>query len=107
MDYLILVLLFVAVVLMLVIHQDIITLGDTYNNLLRKLSPGLAEISQPMKGAITFSCLIFFAGIIGLMFTNDNRWLWNALGFALVPPLIQFVKSKLKKNKVKSSDNES
>tara|TARA_B100001079_G_scaffold132871_1_gene113797 strand:+ start:319 stop:621 length:303 start_codon:yes stop_codon:yes gene_type:complete len=94
MDYLILILLAACLLIMLVIHQDIIQFGEGYNRAMGQLLPRLASVGQPMKNALTLSCVIFFGGAIARTFTEDDRWLWNALIFSVIPPLVQFLRRK-------------
>lgn len=97
MDYVILILVPVCILIFLVIHQDIIQFGERYNKTISQLLPSLASVSQAMKNAITLSCVVFFGGVIGRTFTEDDRWLWNALVFSAVPPIVQFIKRKRKR----------
>ncbi len=94
MDYLILILLAACLLIMLVIHQDIIQFGEGYNRAMGQLLPRLASVGQPMKNALTLSCVIFFGGAIARTVTEDDRWLWNALIFSVIPPLVQFLRRK-------------
>ena len=73
MDYLILILLAACLLIMLVIHQDIIQFGEGYNRTMGQLLPRLASVGQPMKNALTLSCVIFFGGAIARTFTEDDR----------------------------------
>ncbi len=98
MDYLILILLGACILIMLVIHQDIIQFSEGYNKAISQLLPRLASVGQPMKNALTLSCVVFFAGAITQTFTEDDRWLWNALVFSVIPPLVQFLRRKRTKS---------
>ena len=99
MDYLILVLLAACLLIMLVIHQDIIQFGESYSRVISQVLPRLASVSQPMKNALSLSCVVIFAGAIIRTYTGDDRWLWNALVFSVIPPLVQFLRHKKTKTR--------
>ena len=99
MDYLILVLLAACLLIMLVIHQDIIQFGESYSRVISQVLPRLASVSQPMKNALSLSCVVIFAGVIIRTYTGDDRWLWNALVFSVIPPLVQFLRRKKTKTR--------
>ena len=99
MDYLILILLGACILIMLVIHQDIIQFGEIYSRAISQLLPRLASVSQPMKNALSLSCVIIFAGAIIRTYSGDDRWLWNALVFSVIPPLVQFLHRKKTKTR--------
>mgnify|MGYP007088487605 FL=1 len=99
MDYLILVLLAACLLIMLVIHQDIVQFGESYSRVISQVLPRLASVSQPMKNALSLSCVVIFAGVIIRTYTGDDRWLWNALVFSGIPPLVQFLRRKKTKTR--------
>ena len=99
MDYLILALVFFSFSLMLALHPDIIRWGNNYRQYIYRILPLLRQINAPMKTALTLSCLILFAGIITRIYLMGDRWLLNAMGFAFIPPLIQWGKKLLPKKK--------
>jgi len=97
MDYLILVLVLLSFSLLLALHPDIIRWGNKYRQYIYRILPRLRQVDSPMKTALTLSCLILFAGIIARIYLTEDRWLLNAMGFAFVPPLIQWGKKLLRK----------
>ena len=96
MDYLILLLVASCVLILLIIHQEIIQFGDGYNKIISQLLPKLGSVNRSMKNAITLGCVVFFGGVISHAYTQDDRWLWNGLVFAVVPPLVQLVRGRRK-----------
>ena len=92
MDYLILLLVAACVLILLIVHQEIIQFGDDYNKVISRLLPKLGSVNRSMKNAITLGCVVFFGGVISHAYTQDDSWLWNGLMFAVVPPLVQFVR---------------
>ena len=100
MDYLILTLVLLSFSLLLALHPDIIRWGNKYRQYIYRMLPKLRLIDSSMKTALTLSCLILFAGIIVQIYLTEDRWLLNAMGFAFIPPLIQWGKKllRLKKN---------
>ena len=92
MDYLILLLVAACVFILLIIHQQIIQFGEGYNKVISQLLPKLVSVNRSMKNAITLGCVVFFGGVISHAYTQDDSWLWNGLMFAVVPPLVQFVR---------------
>ena len=99
MDYLILALVLFSFSLLLAIHPDIIRWGDKFRQYTYRILPRLRGIDTPMKTALTLSSLILFAGIIARIYLAEDRWLLNAMGFAFIPPLIQWGKKLLQKKK--------
>ena len=99
MDYVILALVLFSFSLLLAIHPDIIRWGDKYRQYIYRILPKLDGVNAPMKTALTLSCLILFAGIIVRIYLTEDRWLLNAMGFAFIPPLIQWGKRLLQKKK--------
>ena len=97
MDYLILVLVLLSFSLLLALHPDIIRWGNKYRQYIYWILPRLRQVDSPMKTALTLSCLILFAGIIARIYLTEDRWLLNAMGLALIPPLIQWGKKLLRK----------
>ena len=97
MDYLILALVLLSFSLLLALHPDIIRWGNKYRQYIYRILPRLRQVDSPMKTALTLSCLILFAGIIARIYLTEDRWLLNAMGFAFVPPLIQWGKKLLRK----------
>ena len=100
MDYLILALVLLSFSLLLALHPNIIRWGDKYRQYIYRMLPLLRQVDAPMKTALTLSCLILFAGIITRIYLTEDRWLLNAVGFAFIPPLIEWGKKllRLKKN---------
>ena len=96
MDYLILLLVAGSVLILLIVHQDIIQLGGGYNKAISQLFPKLGSVNRSMKNAISLGCVVFFGGVISHAYTQDDSWLWNGLMFAVVPPLVQFVRGRRK-----------
>ena len=96
MDYLILLLVAACVFILLIIHQQIIQFGEGYNKVISQLLPKLGSVNRSMKNAITLGCVVFFGGVISHAYTQDDSWLWNGLMFAVVPPLVQFVRGRRK-----------
>ena len=96
MDYLILLLVAGCVLILLIVHQEIIQFGERYNKAISHLLPKLGSVNRSMKNAITLGCVVFFGGVISHAYTQDASWLWNGLMFAVVPPLIQFVRGRRK-----------
>jgi len=99
MDYLILALVLFAFSLLVALHPDIIPWGTKYRQHIYRILPLLGQAGAPMKTALTFSCLILFTGIIAQIYLIEDRWLLNAMGFAFIPPLIQWAKQLLRKKK--------
>ena len=99
MDYVNLGLVLFSFSLLLAIHPDIIRWGDKYRQYIFRMLPKLRQIDAPMKTALTLSCLILFAGIIVRINLTEDRWLLNAIGFAFIPPLIQWGKRLLQRKK--------
>ena len=99
MDYVILALVLFSFSLLLAIHPDIIRWGDKYRQYIYRMLPKLRQIDAPMKTALTLSCLILFTGIIVRIYLAEDRWLLNAMGFAFIPPLIQWGKKILRPKK--------
>ena len=97
MDYLILVLVLLAFSLLLALHPDIIRWGNEYRRYIYRILPPLRQVDTPMKTALTLSCLILFAGIMVRIYLAGDFWLLNAMGFALIPPLMQWGKKLLRK----------
>ena len=97
MDYLILALVLLSFSLLLALHPDIIRWGNKYRQSIYRILPRLRQVDSPMKTALTLSCLILFAGIIARIYLTEDRWLLNTIGFAFVPPLIQWGKKLLRK----------
>ncbi len=97
MDYLILALVLLSFSLLLALHPDIIRWGNKYRQYIYRILPRLRQADSPMKTALTLSCLILFAGIIARIYLTEDVWLLNAMGFAFVPPLIQWGKKLLRK----------
>ena len=97
MDYLNLALVLLSFSLLLALHPDIIRWGNKYRQYIYRILPRLRQVDSPMKTALTLSCLILFAGIIARIYLTEDRWLLNAMGFAFVPPLIQWGKKLLRK----------
>ena len=95
MDYLILLLVAGCVLILLIVHQEIIQFGERYNKAIQLL-PKLGSVNRSMKNAITLGCVVFFGGVISHAYTQDDSWLWNGLMFAVVPPLVQFVRGRRK-----------
>ena len=100
MDYLNLALVLLSFSLLLALHPDIIRWGNKYRQYIYRILPRLRQVDAPMKTALTLSCLILFAGIITRIYLTEDSWLLNAMGFAFIPPLIQWGKKllRLKKN---------
>ena len=100
MDYLILALVLLSFSLLLALHPDIIRCGNKFRQSIYRILPRLRQVDTHMKTALTFSCLILFAGIVAHIYFTEDRWLLNAIGFAFIPPLIQSGKKllRLKKN---------
>ena len=98
MDYLILLLVAGCVLILLIVHQEIIQFGDGYNKIISQLLPKLGSVNRSMKNAITLGCVVFFGGVISHAYTQDDSWLWNGLGFAVVPPLVQLVRGRHKQS---------
>ena len=96
MDYLILALVLLSFSLLLALHPDIIRWGNKYRQYIYRILPLLRQVDAPMKTALTLSCLILFAGIITRIYLTEDRWLLNAMGFAFIPPLIQWGKNMLR-----------
>ena len=94
MDYLILLLVAGCVLILLIVHQEIIQFGERYNKAISQLLPKLGSVNRSMKNAITLGCVVFFGGVISHAYTQDDSWLWNGLMFAVVPPLVQFVRGR-------------
>ena len=94
MDYIILLLVAACVLILLIVHQDIIQFGESYNNTISQLFPKLGSATRSMKNAITLGCVIFFGSVISHAYTKDDSWLWNGLIFAIMPPLIQLFRGK-------------
>ena len=99
MDYLILVLVLLSFSLLLTLHPDIIRWGNKYRQCIYRILPRLRQVDSPMKTALTLSCLILFAGIITRIYLTEDRWLLNAMGFAFIPPLVQWGKKLLRLDK--------
>ena len=99
MDYLTLILVLFSFSLLLAVHPDIIRWGDRYRQYIYRILPLLRQVDTPMKTALTLSCLILFAGIIARIYLTEDRWLLNAMGFAFIPPLIQWGKKLLRPKK--------
>ena len=99
MNYLILALVLLSFSLLLALHPDIIRWGNKYRQYIYRILPRLRQVDSPMKTALTLSCLILFAGIITRIYLTEDRWLLNAMGFAFIPPLIQWGKRLLQKKK--------
>ena len=97
MDYLILALVLFSFSLLLALHPNIIRRGNKYRQSIYRILPRLRQVDSPMKTALTLSCLILFAGIIARIYLTEDRWLLNTIGFAFVPPLIQWGKKLLRK----------
>jgi hypothetical protein len=96
MEYLILALVLFSFSLLLALHPDIIRWGNKYRQYIYRTFPLLRQVDAPMKTALTLSCLILFAGIIVRIFLTEDRWLLNAIGFAFIPPLVQWSKKQLR-----------
>jgi hypothetical protein len=94
MDYLILLLVAACVLILLIVQQEIIQFGEGYNKVISQLLPKLGSVNRSMKNAITLGCVVFFGGVISHAYTQDDSWLWNGLVFAVVPPLVQFVRGR-------------
>ena len=101
MDYLILVLVLLSFSLLLALHPDIIRWGNKYRQYIYRILPLLRQVDSPMKTALTLSCLILFTGIIARIYLTEDRWLLNAMGLALIPPLIQRGKNWWGKRRIK------
>ena len=101
MDYLILALVLLSFSLLLALHPDIIRWGNKYRQYIYRILPRLRQVDSPMKTALTLSCLILFAGIIARIYLTEDRWLLNAMGLALIPPLIQWGKNCWGKRRIK------
>ena len=99
MDYLNLALVLLSFSLLLALHPDIIRWGNKYRQYIYRILPLLRQVDAPMKTALTLSCLILFAGIITRIYLTEDRWLLNAMGFAFIPPLIQWSKKLLRPKK--------
>ena len=97
MDYLILVLVLLSFSLLLALHPNIIQRGNKYRQYIYRIFPRLRQVDSPMKTALTLACLILFAGIIARIYLTEDVWLLNAMGFAFVPPLIQWGNKLLRK----------
>ena len=100
MNYLSLAPVLLSFSLLLALHPDIIRWGNKYRQHIYRILPLLRQVDAPMKTALTLSCLILFAGIIARIYLTEDRWLLNAMGFAFIPPLLQWGKKllRLKKN---------